>query len=200
MPDLLSLLPATVVAAIAIFVVKETAEGLRRRSADRRKIHALKALIARECELNYWPVKVIRDILMNVPGPDEENPEVEVRIERRINGRPVARIRALDGGSESTRGIPEVHRELMSKFLLDIATLNGEFFAALEPAYDSLAELEHVRQSLISIHDNEQESGIDGLFGAFAVYALEELRSTEAELQFLYRFCTGNALEKHRLR
>jgi hypothetical protein len=200
MPDLSSLLPVTVVAAIAIFVVKETVEYLRRWSADRRKIHALKALIARECELNYWPVKALRSILINVPGPDEENPQVEVRIERRANGRPVACIRTLDGGSESTRGIPEVHRELMSKFLLEIAMLNSKFFAALEPAYDSLAELEHVRQSLISIHDDEQESEIDGIIGSFAVYALEELRSTEAALQSLYLFCTDKALEKHRLR
>lgn len=88
----------------------------------------------------------------------------------------------------------------MSKFLLEIATLDKKFFAALEPAYDSLAELEHVRQSLIGIHDSEQESGIDGLFRSFAVYALDELRDTEAALQSLYIFCTGNILKKHRLR
>lgn len=200
MPSLLSLIPITVVAAVLLFILKETVEAIRRIRGDRRKVHALKALLARECELNLWTIKALRSILRNVPKPDDENPEVVVRIERRHDGLPIARIRLIDGGSDSTRGIPKAHRELMSKYLLDVATLDKELFQVLEPAYDAVAELEHVRESLIRVHDDEDEYGENGFFGFFAMYGLDELQETERALSALYTHCTGKALEKHRLR
>lgn len=200
MPALLTLVPITVIAAVLLFVIKEFVEAIRRACADSRKVHALKTLLARECELNLWTIKALRSILIDIPKSDGEHPEIVVRIERRESGSPIARITSADGGLESTRPIPRAHRELMSKYLLDVATLDKKLFQVLEPAYDGIAELEHVRESLVRVHENEEESQMPGLIGSFAEYALEEICCTEEALASLYRHCTGKPLEKHRLR
>ena len=82
----------------------------------------------------------------------------------------------MDGGLKSTRGIPKVHRDVMSKYILDATTLDKNLFAVLEPAYDAPAELEHVRESLVNIYDSEDETKLLGLFGSFAEYALDEIK------------------------
>lgn len=200
MSTLLALVPIAVIATVILFVLKESIEAIRRVRSDGRKVHALKMLLARECELNLWTIKALRSILINVPKPNDEHPEIVVRVEKRESGNPIARISSTDGGLESTRGIPRAHRELMSKYLLDVATLDRRLFQVLEPAYDGVAELEHVRESLVRIHENEKESQMTGFFDSFAEYALEEIDRTEEALASLYRYCTGRPLEKHRLR
>ena len=197
---ILSLVPVTVLAAVVLFLLKEAVEYVRRTRADSRKIHALKALLARECELNFWTIKSLRSILINVPKPDDGNPQIVVRVEKREGGVPVVRITSTDGGVDSIRHIPRAHRELMSKYLLDVATLDKDLFAALEPAYDSVAELEHVRESLIRIEESAGEIDLDQFLGAFSEYAIDELKDAEEALARLYKHCTGKPLEKHRLR
>jgi len=88
----------------------------------------------------------------------------------------------------------------MSKHLFDIAALDRKLFAVFEPAYDSLATLEHVRESLVHIHESEDETNNPDLLRSLADYALGELAKTEAALGALYLHCTGKSLETHRLR
>ena len=196
----LGLIPVTVVAAITLFFVKEAVEAVRRHLSDKRKIHGLKTLFARECELNLWTIKALRSILVNVPKPDDSTPQTIVQIEHREDKVPYARIISDDGASESSGPIPIVHRELMTKYLLDTATLDKELFDDLEVAYDALADLSHVRQSLVQVHEDQARMNIPGFFGSFAEWALEELDEIEGALASLYKHCTGGALEKHRLR
>lgn len=88
----------------------------------------------------------------------------------------------------------------MSKFILDIATLDKNLFEVMEPAYDGLAELEHIRESLINIEDvaafMEPSSYLEGL----ADYSVNVIKEVEDALKGLYMHCTGKALTKHRLR
>lgn len=200
MSNLLPYLPATVVAAVLLFIAKEVIEAVRRYRADARKVQALKALLARECELNLWPIKSLRDIFKNVPKLDDENPEILVTIEQRPSGRAIARIRSYDGGSGSTRTVPDVHRDLMSKHIFEVAALDRKLFEVFEPAYDSLATLEHVRESLVHIHESEEEADNPDLLRGLADYGLGELKKVEAALGALYLHCTGKNLETHRLR
>lgn len=195
-----SLLPATAVVAILVFIARETLELVRRRGADARKSAALTHLLSRECELNFWVIKSLRHIVQQIPS--EENPEASgsITIERTPSGRTYARIVSADGGSESHLNVPKVHRELMSKFLLEIATIDKDLFAVMEPAYDSLADLEHVRESLVNAREAPDYIGQDGYLEGFAGFALDELLHAERNLSALYRHCTGKELTKHRLR
>lgn len=87
----------------------------------------------------------------------------------------------------------------MDKNLLEVATLDKKLYSALQPAYDAVADLEHVRQSLIYFVDPEDEKDKMHLDG-FINYALDELEDVFKELASLYKMCTGKDLEKHRLR
>lgn len=198
--DWLSFVPITVVVAIGVFAIKETFELLRRRSGDARRVRGLKALLARECELNYWAIKSFRRILNEIPTQENNNWQMRVTIEKTGSGRPFAKVVSDDGGIEAHYGIPQVHRELMSKFLLDVATLDKDFFEILEPAFDAVAELEHIRESLVSARYAPEDIGQDGYLEGFAGYALNEIKDAEMCLANLYVYCTGQALTKHRLR
>ncbi len=200
MAEILTLLPITVVVAILLFIAKEVVEVVRRHSSDSRKLQAMKLLLARECERNLWAIKSLRGILINVPEPNEKSPQSFVTIEPRINGKSIAKITSHDGGSSGSRQVPDVHKELMAKYLFDVATLDSKLFAVFEPAFDSLAELEHIRESLVHIHETEKEADNPDLFRGFAVYALSEIDRVEQRLGLLYQHCTGKNLEMHRLR
>lgn len=200
MSNWLSLLPLTALIAILVFVLKEALEFVRRRNADQRKLQALTALLARECELNLWSIKALRRIFSEVDTEGNENPQIKVEIQRTPSGRPFAKVVSHDEGTESHLGIPKIHRELMSKFLLDVATLDRKLFEVLEPAYDGLAVIEHIRESLVTAQDAPEFMGPDGFIEGLAGYALDELLEVEDSLAILYKHCTGKALTKHRLR
>jgi hypothetical protein len=88
----------------------------------------------------------------------------------------------------------------MSKFLLDIATLDKLLFSFMEPAYDELAEVEHVRESLININDKPEQIAARDFVMGFAQYAVDVLQDAEKKLGALYVHCTGKPLTQHRLR
>ena len=200
MPTFLSLLPITALIAVMVFICKETIEFLRRRNGDQRKLRALMHLLARECELNLWSIKNLRRILSEVHKFENYKAQIKVEIKRKPSGRAFAIIRSDDGGIEMHVGIPKVHRELMSKFLLEIATLDEKLFEVVEPAYDGLAEVEHLRESLMNVQDAPDDIGEDGYLEGLAGYALDELQEAENSLARLYEHCTGLPLTEHRLR
>lgn len=88
----------------------------------------------------------------------------------------------------------------MSKFLLEIATLDKTLFEIMEPAYDGLAEVDHVRESLLNIDEGDNLIPKYDYLAGFAEYALNELEEAEAALAKLYTHCTGRPLTQHRLR
>lgn len=198
--DLFQLLPISAVVAVIVFFIKETLEFFRRRGADKRKLSGLISLLARECELNLWTIKALRNIIGSFPTDEFPDPQFRISIQRRPSGRPYARIYSNDDGAESHSGIPQVHRELMSKFLLEVATLDRKLFDVMEPAYDGLAEVEHVRESLLNVEDESQFLPPDQYLAGLAAYATDELKDAEAALGRLYTYCTGKPLTTHRLR
>lgn len=198
--DWLTLLPITAIVAVIVFLFREMLEHFRRKSSDQRKVKSLTRLLARECELNLWTIKSLRRIVSEVHRDEKPNLGVTVSVQRTTSGRPFAQISSDDGGLISQIPIPRVHRELMSKFLLDVATLDQALFEVMEPAYDSVGELEHVSESLVNIHDAPEDIGLESFLEGFAGYAINELNEIESNLGKLYMHCTGKKLEQHRLR
>jgi hypothetical protein len=199
MQNFTTILPATALVAILLFVAREVLEFRRRKASDKRKVSALKTVLARECELNHTTISSLIDIFTSVDTIDNPNPDTRVTIERTPSGRPYARIESKSAGG-SQLGIPEVHKEIMAKVLLEVASADRELFETMEPAYDGLAEVEHVRQMLVNIDDAPQAIGPTGFLEGLAGYALRELPKTLASSKSLYLHCTGKELTKFRLR
>jgi hypothetical protein len=194
-----SLLPATVIAAIALFFVKEVVESIRRWRADARKGRAFRTLLARECELNHWTYKRLKEALLAIQEDFQKGLTAEYSIRRLTSGEVMFRRQEHHGRGWSEGGLPDAHTDLMSKVMLDVATLDKSLFACLEPAYDAAINMSHVRESFMRfIESDEQDRQM--FFRDFLEYGLDQLEEILADLENLYRKCTGKKLEFIRVR
>lgn len=106
------------------------------------------------------------------------------------------------GNVEMEMWIPDVHRDAMSKNLLEIATLDPVLFALVQEVFDALAEIQHVRHYLLDLENEKGGRFIDPKdFKAGLVdYALDELSEAKKDLKLIYKHCTGLEMTTHRLR
>jgi hypothetical protein len=191
-----SFLPITVVFAIGLFILKEVLEFIKKNNAQKRKVSAMKKLFSRECEKNFWTVKILRSVLKEIYDGYESHKEIHVRFSE-YNP---SYVFVIEGEDEASgHSISKTHRELMDKNLMETAVLDKLFFKKLEDACDALAELDHVRDSFLNINNTSEEIG-DGLLSAFADYGLNELDDIQKSLNELYKYCTGGELKNARLR
>ena len=208
------ILPATVLAAIVIFLAREILELLRRRSSEKRRVQAIKTLLAREIEQNNWAIKSLKNILAAISSTvieevEEEIEESDHSVERFEGKAEVVldklgsyrfRLRYKNGSLLSSVMLPAIRTAELTKVMLEVATLDRRLFEKLEKAYDATSELAHVRDLLIT-HVNNDEPETEGWLGPFVHYAEAELATIHAELTELYAACTHKkVLEDHRLR
>ena len=72
------------------FLGREWLEFRRRRAAKKRRVAAIKAILARNCELNHWATKSLTRILRGL-CTEEGQPMPDLRVEFRRNGQPILR-------------------------------------------------------------------------------------------------------------
>jgi hypothetical protein len=197
MQSLTSIIPITAIFAVVIFFTKEILEAVRRYRGEKRKIAAMKILLARECELNLWTIKSIERIVETIREESELGSKFEFITPR--SGKTLFRVQRKDTDFKSGSNLPETHAEFMDQYLLDAAMLDKDLYTALQSGYDAIAELEHIRQSLIYFVEPEDDQDEWHLFG-FVDYALTTLQDVLDRLAVLYKECTGKNLTKFRLR
>ncbi|EPB8478530.1 hypothetical protein ACRTIQ_004408 [Escherichia coli] len=193
-----SLLPVTVVVAIALFVLKEVLEFIKRWRADRRKAHAFRTLLARECEVNHWAHWMLQETLREVHDDHEKGVKAQY-VARELPGGDALWRRTDPDGGYSGGGLPDARTDLMSKLMVEVATLDKKLFTPLEAAYDSLINMRHIRASLLRFVTSEEEE--DQMhFEGFPEYGLSELDGVKEDLDKLYRECTGRSLDRRDMR
>ncbi|OEZ50342.1 hypothetical protein JAB1_14570 [Janthinobacterium sp. MP5059B] len=190
--------PVTVVAAIAIFGIKEILEFRRRKIADVRKLSALKKLFARECELNAWTIKALVRIFQGFK--DDPSDLDFVTIATHKSGHVYLHVQDDSKNLLGQTWVPSVQREAMSKYSLDVATLSEEFYGLVEIALDGLAQTQHVRDYILQLGEENTFLDRSDYSASLADYSLEELADAQDALKKLYTYCTGKILEGHRLR
>lgn len=199
--DLSTLVPISAVVAVALFCTKERLEFVRRRDADARKLSAIKLLTARECELNHWTIKSytrIANALKNEAEVEGSEQRASFAVVEMASGKLFFRTYEPDGSEGGQTWMPEVHRDVLGKYLLDIATLDATFFGLAERAYDALAEIQHVQDHIRNQKDGSEPGDVSD-FG-LAEYVIGELKDAKIALDNLYLYCTGDVLTSHRLR
>lgn len=201
--ELSSLVPISAVVAVALFCVKELLEFVRRRDSDARKISALKLLVARECELNHWTIKSYTRIVSELKDAAEiedleKRPSFDI-IETSSDKR-FFRTSEADGSESGQMWMPDVHRDVLGKYLLEIATLDSEFFEVSESAYDALAEVQHVQDHILEREDQADFIDLADFDLGLGEYSIRELGDAKDALDKLYLYCTGKGLTEHRLR
>ncbi|MDF1485005.1 hypothetical protein PY257_07360 [Ramlibacter sp. H39-3-26] len=196
---MLQIIPLTVLTAILVFIAREVLETMRRHKGEVRERQALRSLLARECELNHGTIKAIRHIVRTIHEDSASDPRVEFSFEFLRGGRTMFRVQASGTDIKTGSVLPPTHRSLMTSYLLRVATIDRELYAVLQPAYDALADLEHVRENLIYYVAPEDEQDAMHLDG-FLRFADEELNRIHGLLGRLYQACAGQPLSTHRLR
>ncbi|RUO29542.1 hypothetical protein [Aliidiomarina soli] len=191
-----NLFPITVIAAISLFLIKEMVELYRRIMADKRKSSAIKRLLSSEIEKNNWVIKSLRRHLRSVQDGWHESEFVVVsthqsgyRIEEKRN----------DGGSGYSP-LFQVSTTVFDKVVFELPVLDEALFKLAENAYESLAEVKHVSNSLVEHITNKDDHIAHDFMAGFCEYALEEIDEAYEHLSILYKKCTGKELKSHKLR
>ena len=182
------------VVAISIFIIKEILEAYRKSNSRKRKVKALKAIVSEEIEINYWTWQKIESLVKQVKDLPQKT---HYQITTSTSG--VERFEFIrpDGGGGG-QAFPTVTEEVFNKLIIDIAELDKAFYNKAILYSKSIAELKHLRNgSYDFIHETQEgEHYADG----FVDYALDELPAIYVSMSNFYEICTGNKLEKHRMR
>lgn len=192
-------LPATVIAAVVLFAIREVLESRRRRASERRSISALKQVFAAECERNLWTLTSLEKALEEADGTFDAEPPLKFVTHQTPSGEYRWKTCYRNNELKSGGVLPSVKRSALDKSVLRVAELNDPLFRAVEEAIEAISELEHLRGSLINFaqsNDPFDKTHFEG----FPEWALEQLPDIRASLDKLYKICTGRQLEKARLR
>lgn len=211
---------AAIIVAVIVFVTREVLESGRRKAAKARRLAAIKAVLARACELNHWTVKSLKRQFAAFPSDEDDDDATEGRgpaaavregfnppdenysLSFRRSGR-VFLVRSEDGKAVGSSPLWEASLTDLKSMLLDVAELDPQLFEALDDTITGLEEVNHVRDSLIGQlvgDDGPVGSKGEGILPGFVGYARNEIDHAHAALRRLYQLCTGKPLADHRVR
>jgi hypothetical protein len=186
---------AAVVVAIAIFLTREILEALRRRAANIRKLRAIRTLLAAEIERNNFTLTTLADIANEADAALKNKGHVS--IDREGDGRLRIKVDRSDGSRSWP--VPTVHNAALGQYLLELALLDKILFESALSLSDALAQLEHVRASLVR-EVMAFTAGRPHNLETFHEYASREIEWAREQLESLYRLCAAKELTTQRVR
>ncbi|WP_404938952.1 hypothetical protein P7C00_11205 [Pseudomonas sp. JDS08PS003] len=187
-----SFLPLTVISAVGLFFLKEVMEFFKKRSEKLRKIRAYKILIAEELQKNAWTIKQLKSLMRDI----EDDSFEALTFSKNSVGEYRVYIRREDGGGGSTV-LPVVHTSIFDKAVVEIAAIDSSLFEVAKVAYEHFAEVRHIRDSVITISEDEDRAEF---LKSLPFYASEKLDAAEEASKLLFKACAGTEMPKHKLR
>lgn len=191
-------LPPTAFVALIVFIARELFDYLKRRGADRRKKEALKLYIARECEFIKWTIDKITYAVeyIHLARFDART----LIVERFGSSRYIFAEYGLNGELDRSYVVDVVDLNTYSKYFLDIAAIDDEFFKIYDEAHSAAAVVRHALDSFVKSDIFEKIEGGSRYSNGFSGYAVSELKGAEEVLMRLYKYCTGKDEMPHRAR
>jgi hypothetical protein len=187
-------LSISAIVAIALFLIKEILELFRKNQARKRKIRALRVIIAEEMKINHWTWLKVKDLVETV----KEMPKAtHYQITTSTSGTERFEWKRPDGGGGG-QSFPSVKDDVLTKLIIEIAELDENFYNSAIGYSKGLAELKHLREGAYDfIHETQQgEHYAEG----FCDYASGELPKIKRSFKKLYKECTGKNELQHRMR
>lgn len=183
--------PITVVAAIILFVVKEIVEFVKKTREKARKIAAYKALIAEELLKNAWSLKALKRLCFELQEPTLR----EIEYKKSASGTERVIVRTEEGVHETF--FWKIHTAAFEKIMTDLAVSHSKLFKSAAEVYSLLAEVKHVRESIIDFAEFEMPKHMIKGLGDYGNNTLEE---ASAAVKSAYKTYTGEELVGHKLR
>ena len=187
-----SVIPVAVIAAIALFFLRESIDSFRRYRANKLKLSAIKSLLSAECERNNFSIDRMKMAILDMESAIEYG--FTINIENPFTSRERLQI-IKPSGSVSGFPIPKVHVANLEKFLFEAATLSSSLFSVMRDAQDALTEIQHVRDGLVT-YPVEDLQYLDGFLG----WAARELEDHIEPIRTLYFYIENDPLTKTRVR
>lgn len=196
-----SVLPATVVVAVTIFITKEILEFFRRRSERARKLGAVKTLLSEELEKNHWTFRSMFGILDQIKEYSELFPEAKYNLVIARNGSEHYRVkREPNDDSWHGQAIPKFHDEQYKKLLPTLAELDAELFQKVNALYSELSELAHFRDTLIDFLSGDEWFVERNLNQSFLCHLATRRDKHYDSLSRTYSSLCGKALKELKVR
>jgi hypothetical protein len=183
--------PITVVAAIILFVVKEIVELIKKTREKSRKISAYKALIAEELLKNAWSLKALKRLCLELQDPTLRE------IEYKKSASETERVIVRTTENEHVTFFWKIHTAAFEKIMTDLAVSNSKLFRSATDVYSLLAEVKHVRESIIDFSEFEMPKHMISGLGDYGNDTLDE---AIAAVKSVYKIYTGQELVGHKLR
>jgi hypothetical protein len=185
-------LPVTVVSAIGLFFLKEVVEFFKKRSERLRKIKAYKILISEELLKNAWTIRQLRELMREI---DDEVFE-RLAFTKAATGEFRVIVHRIYGRPHSTI-LPVVHTSIFDKAVVEVAAIDSALFEMAKETYGFLAEIRHVRDSILNFAENES---IAHFVKGLPLYAKIKLDEAEASSKSLFKLCTGDQMAEPKIR
>ncbi|MFP3924611.1 hypothetical protein [Pseudomonas sp. W5-36] len=185
------ILPVTVIAALALFLIKEVIEFFKRRAERQRKITAYKLLLLEELRKNAWTVSSLKDMCSLISHPKL----TEISYYKSSAGS--EKIRFHISTLPETNTLWPVHTAVFEKLYVGLAEIDQDLFKDVSELYEKLAEVKHVRDHFINFsEDDEIKPFIKGLHS----YGTDRLEECEIAMDSLCLRITGKPLSERKLR
>lgn len=197
-----TLIPASAVVAICLFIFRELLDGWRKRKARKNEVRALKQIFARECQLAWFINGQIKKLCEKFV-PYEKKPMHECPFSLKVFKTTAGKTRYSVSKNEVLQSggiLSEPSTASFSKHLYDVSKLDSAFYEKVNSAFTAVVELKHFYDSLVDHEDSAHIIEIDNFMLGFSSYALEEMTWIEHNLKELYQFCTNQELTEGLLR
>lgn len=182
------ILSASVVVALAIFVVKEFIEWSRRQKSKKSKERAYAHVLGREIKENLESIdyffKIIDFILEH-----EECPDIKLEFNRLIHGYESCKI--IAGRDSLEMQLPKFKTIWYEKLLVDLAEKDGRLSEFVSKAYDNIYFLSEKRNLIASFMAGELSSFLRLCAATTVAYLAPERERIEKELTDAYKALTG---------
>jgi len=199
--DLGEYLPATVVIAILLFLVKEFLEFFRKRSERMRKISAIKILLAEELERNYWALVSMFRILNTLKEAFQLYPRAVFWLHIARDGSEHFRMKEKPEDEYSSGCvIPKYCTVMYERLLPALAELDKSLFEVVRKTYEAIIELNHYRQILTDFLAGEDLAPYRDMTKHFLNDLADEKDDYYKILSEGYKALTGKDLESWKLR
>lgn len=184
------IVPVSVLAAIALFGLKEWLEAKRKRKAKKSRKNAFAHVIGRELKDNYKSIDGFFKII-DFLSEHRKQPNLELQFICLKHGYESCAISAGRDRLEMT--LPEFKTDWYERLIMELSEQEPEIAEKVERAYDSLFFLSEKRNLLASLMAGELTDFLQMCAASIFDFLPPERNRIEVELNEAYKTLTGKS-------
>ena len=157
----------------------------------------MKLLLVEEIELNHWVWKSMNSFISDLNDHIDDIDSLVIEVTETKSGMESITGTYLNGDMFG-QDFPKVRFSRYHQLAIDLAIADEKFYEKVKNCYEAVSALNHLRDGVYTYFDADS---IEYAFReGYISYANDHLSEIQMKMNELYMYCTGNRLEKFRLR